>query len=218
MSTDFVPTPAVLPPTGTPLPDDGDPADAASVDVAFETILNAIAQVNETVAPIEETGSLFRMGGRVIALLNATEQFSADSAQDALVPTVTPTATTDSFVLYEFDLPHGSSLQSVQLRLPPGTPTTHIVGTLYTVDMLTSVSPGGIYFPLVTVLGEETDVDSALVHWLTVEADPVHTVDRTRFRYILQVEGPSTLTDIFYFGVRANVRIPAGGTIDQGAA
>ncbi len=220
MSTDHIATAAPLPLLGTPLPDDGDPADAASVGVAFETILDALQHIGEIVDPSTSTETgleiVYRMAGVPVGGTNANVSAALDD-DDKPSPAIVCTGTYR--FSYLLDLPHGSGLRQIRAYFYEDTDTTTVSLSVIRRDYESTTDVGDVAnVPTETVLGTST-TKVALSGGMSYVAATfsAHEIDRdTGADYFVRVSGVTAGAGVRWMPkIRQWVEY---GTIDKGAA
>jgi hypothetical protein len=226
MSTDYVPTPAALPLAGTPVPDDGDPADAASVGTPLETALDAIEALQQLVSPTSSglTPTITRMLGDAIAGTNCTLSAAVDSGGVGLEfpnPVVVTSGAGAFSLAYMLDLPHGCTLSQARAYFYEDTASLSAIAvSVVRRDYINvTVSPGDpLDCPSEVSLGSSsTQLGIAGGMSYTQVAFAAHTIDRDDGAdYFVRVTGTCTAAGVRFM---PKVRVSIGPTaIDQGAA
>lgn len=193
---------------------DGDAPTGAVLGGPQQVLANGIKALQDVVKPLAETVDIDRCWG---VRVGGTGAVSIYTDAGVPMPIVIPSAGgTEGWEIFP---PHGSSLRSATLRHYKGSGTPLVV-KIWRVNLFTTVGYGGDIddIPQATELATATAGTPAdAVQSTTATISGGHIVDRTTSRYIVVVTGPGTVSDAKFFGVRAQFRIPAGTSIDQGA-
>lgn len=230
----YLPSPVQLP-ASFEVAQDGEPPDGAVLGGQVEVVADGVCFVQGVVAPLAGSGNITRTGWRWVAAVPGADAGMCGEFVDLELGSrpVVKLIGRGAAGWWEIYPPHGQMLRKVAVTMRndidgPGSTAPSV--TIYEMDLYDEVDLGGDIgpVPVMTQLATADDPSAdetamrEIHNVVCAIADDGHQIDRTTCRYFVKVvtgsgtnTTASTLT--WVHGARIETRIPAGGTIDQGA-